>query len=435
MLAQLLLAVFIIAGLHEWGHMIAARLFHIRVEQFSIGFPPRIFSKKWKETEYILGAVPLGGYVKLSGMVDESLDVKKLKEAPKPYEFRAKPAWQRIIVMLGGIIVNLLTGILVFSIMSYLEGDRYLSSEVVKTHGVQVNELGEKIGLRTGDKIVSVHGMSYHRFKELRSPEVFFKEGGYYEVIREGIRQKIPIPPNFVENFSDKSAMLAFILPRTPFRVKEVLPNSAANTAGLKAGDSIVALEGKSIRYFDELRSLTKQYANQPVELQIIRKEEGNPQSITLKCRLKNDTLGIVIEPRLPYTEQHYSLLESVSVGASQAFSLVWLNALGIAKIVRGHVSASKSLAGPVGIAQMFGGKWQWKRFWYLVGLISVVVAIFNLLPIPALDGGHVVFCLYEMVVGRSMPLKILHYAQTVGMALLIGLMAYVLANDILKLF
>ena len=434
MFAQLLLAVCIIAGLHEWGHMAAARLFGIRVEQFSIGFPPRIFSKKWKGTEYILGAIPLGGYVKLSGMVDESLDMKQLKEKAKPYEFRAKPAWQRMIVMLGGIIMNLLTGIVVFSVMSYVRGERYLSSEVVKTHGIQVNALGEKIGLRTGDKVLSVHGEPYYRFEELRSPEVFLREDGYYEVTRNDVLHRIKIPPDFVENFSDKSAMATFVLPRTPFRIKEVLSGSAADVAGIRAGDSILTFAGQPVHYFDELRTLTQQHTDQVVEVQVLRKEEGTLQSLVLSCKLRNDTLGIFIDSLLPYVEQRYSLLESVTVGASQAFSLVWLNLLGISKIVRGHVSASKSLAGPIGIAQMFGSSWQWQRFWYLIALISVVVAIFNLLPIPALDGGHVVFCLYEMVTGRSMPVKILHYAQTTGMVLLMGLMAYVLINDIWKL-
>ena len=435
MLAQLLLAVLIIAGIHEWGHMIAARIFGIRVEQFSVGFPPRIFSKKWKDTEYILGLIPLGGYVKLSGMVDESLDTKQLQEAPKPYEFRAKPAWQRLIVMLGGIFMNLITGVLVFSVMSYVQGERYLSSELVKSYGIYVNSLGEKMGLCTGDKVVSIHGRPYRRFEDLVAPEVFLKDDGYYEVLRDGERQKIEIPKDFIENFSERAAMSAFIMPRAPLRVVEITPGSAAEAAGMQPGDSILSFAGHPVRYFDELRRLTKQYANQDVELQLIRNISGQQQRLTLACALRADTLGIVHQMRLPYTEQRYSLPKSISVGTDRAFSLVWLNVLGIYKILRGDVSPSKSLAGPVGIAQMFGGKWQWGRFWYLVGLISVFVAIFNLLPIPALDGGHAVFCLYEMATGRSLPVKFLRYAQTAGMVLLIALMAFVFANDIWKQF
>ena len=195
MTLQLLLAIVIIAGLHEWGHMIAARIFGIRVEQFSIGYPPRIFSKTWKGTEYIFGALPLGGYVKLSGMMDESLDTKQLKEEPKSHEFRSKPAWQRLIVMLGGIIVNLLSGVLIFSIISYKEGDTYLSSASIQEHGIEVSSLGEKLGLQTGDKIVSLNGRDYDRFAELIDPQVFLGKDSYYSILRDGQTQEISIPP------------------------------------------------------------------------------------------------------------------------------------------------------------------------------------------------------------------------------------------------
>ena len=293
---------------------------------------------------------------------------------------------------------------------------------MVQTHGIKANSLGEQLGFRTGDKIVSLHGGPYRRFKELIEPEVFLKEGGYYEVLRDSTHKKILIPRDFVENFAEREAMANFILPREPFRVAEVVPGSAAAAAGLQAGDSIVSFAGQPVHYFDELRTLTQQYANQPVEVQVIRMTDGRPQALTFNCVLKNDTLGIFRELRLPYTEEHYSLPKSLVLGTGRAFSLIWINVLGISKIVRGHVSPSKSLAGPVGIAKMFGGRWRWDRFWYLVGLISVFVAIFNLLPIPALDGGHVVFCLYEMVVGRSLPVKVLSYAQTVAWCCLLGL-------------
>lgn len=438
MVAQLLLAVLIIAGLHEWGHMLAARLFGIRVEQFSIGFPPRIFVKKWKDTVYILGAIPLGGYVKLSGMVDESMDTKQLQEAPKPYEFRSKPAWQRLIVMLGGIFMNLLTGVLVFAVMSYVQGERYLPAEVVQKHGIEVNELGEELGLRTGDKIVSVNGASYTRFEELVDPKVFLKAGAYYEVLREGQRITIAIPPDFVEHFSSKASIAKFILPRMPFRIAKVVPGSAADKAGLQAGDSILSFAGEPVRYIDELRAFIRTHAHQSVALQVLRPArppDTFDQRLNLLCKLQGDTLGIFQEPRLPYAENKYSLAQGLVVGTQQAFTLVWLNMLGIAKMIKGHISPQKSLAGPIGIAQMFGGKWKWQRFWYLVGLISVFVAIFNLLPIPALDGGHVAFCLYEMITQRSLPIQVLKYAQTVGMVLLIGLMVFVIFNDLWKLF
>ena len=435
MAAQLLLAILIIAGVHEWGHMIAARLFGIRVEQFSIGFPPRIFSKKWKGTEYILGLLPLGGYVKLSGMIDESLDTAQMKEEPKPYEFRSKPAWQRLIVMLGGIIVNLFMGICIFSIISYHRGDVYLSSESIQKNGIEVSHLGESLGLRTGDRIVSLNGEPYERFEQLIDPKIFLEEGSWYGIMRDGERQKITIPSDFVENFSSDSFAGDFILPRTPFRVGRVLEGSAAEAAGLREGDSIISFAGQPVHYFDELRTLIRSHVQQSVVIEVLRDQEPPAQLLQLSCTLVSDTLGIMQNPQLPYAQQPYSLPQSFVAGTSQAFSLMWLNLLGIAKIVRGHISPSKSLAGPIGIAQMFGGHWEWNRFWYLVALISVFVAIFNLLPIPALDGGHVLFCLYEMISGRSLPVKFLQYTQTAGMILLVTLMVLVLFNDVWKLF
>ena len=434
MTLQLLLAIVIIAGLHEWGHMIAARIFGIRVEQFSIGYPPRIFSKTWKGTEYIFGALPLGGYVKLSGMMDESLDTKQLKEEPKSHEFRSKPAWQRLIVMLGGIIVNLLCGVLIFSIISYREGDTYLSSASIQEHGIEVSSLGEELGLQTGDKIVSLNGSPYKRFEELIDPQVFLERGSYYSVLRDGQTQEISIPPDFIEHFSSETSIADFILPRTPFRVGHVMKGSAAEAADLRKGDSILSFAGQPVRYFDELRSLIRANAQKSVTIEILR-GETDPQTLTLNCQLSSDTLGIQQDPRLPYTRVSHSLPESFITGTSKAFSLMWLNLLGINKIIRGEVSPSKSLAGPIGIAKMFGGHWQWMRFWYLVALISVFVAIFNLLPIPALDGGHVLFCLYEMISRRKLSLKFLQHTQTAGMVLLISLTIFVLLNDLWKVF
>ena len=438
MILQLFLAVMLIAGIHEWGHMLAARLFGIRVEQFSIGFPPRVITRTWKGTQYILGAIPLGGYVKLSGMLDESLDIKQLKEPPKPYEFRSKPAWQRLIVMLGGILLNILTGIVIFSVMALSQGETYLPAEVVHRTGLEVDSLGESLGLRTGDRILSISGKPYDRFSELLAPEVFLENGNYYEVEREGERLRIDIPKNFVERFTSAEARQLFLSPRIPFCVGEVEAGSAADQAGIQPGDSIISFAGKPINYIDELRTIASSRVGDTVALTVLRKVATNDKertAIHLSVFLEKDILGIAMAPRLPYEQQDYGFVEGLVAGTGRAFSMVHLNVLGLRKIVRGEVSARRSLSGPIGIAQMFGGTWEWIRFWYLVGLISVFVALFNLLPIPALDGGHVVFCLYEMIRGKSLPIKFLHYAQSAGMILLLGLMAFILVNDILKLF
>ena len=436
MLAQLLLAVLIIAGLHEFGHMSAAWLFGIRVEQFSIGFPPRIFSKTWKGTTYALGSIPLGGYVKLAGMLDESMDTKQLQEPFKPYEFRSKPAWQRLIVMLAGIFVNFLTSILIFSWIAYSQGERRISAEIVQKHGIEVGDLGKNLGLRTGDKVVSLNGSPYRYFDELIDSEVLLSEGSYYEVMREEGKVRMEIPNNFVEELSTASDPRSFISVRMPFRVEKVIPASGAEAGGVQVGDQILSLEGHPIRYLDELHMLTAVHADQSVELEVLRTapNAGQPEIHKLSCILQGSTLGILSSSTLPYVEENYSFFEGLLVGSEQVFSLVWQNALGISKILKGDISPRKSLAGPIGIAKMFGGTWQWGRFWYLLALISVFVAFFNLLPIPALDGGHAVFCCYEIITRRQMPFKVLRYAQSIGMALLLLLMAFVLFNDIWKL-
>ena len=240
--------------------------------------------------------------------------------------------------------------------------------------------------------------------------------------------------PDFVEHFSSESSIADFILPRTPFRVGQVMKGSAAEAAGLRKGDSILSFAGEDVHYFDELRALIRANAQKSVTIEVLR-GKTEPQQLTLNCQLSSDTLGIQQDPQLPYIRVPHSLPESFIAGTSKAFSMMWLNLLGINKIIRGEVSPSKSLAGPIGIAQMFGGYWQWMRFWYLVALISVFVAIFNLLPIPALDGGHVLFCLYEMISRRRLSLKFLQHTQTAGMILLISLMIFVLFNDLWKVF
>ena len=200
MTAQIILSLSILVGLHEMGHLLAAKAFGMRVEQFSIGFPPKIFSFKYGETEYALSAIPLGGFVKISGMIDESMDVEAMKEPPKPYEFRSKPAWQRLIVMLGGIIVNVITGIVIFISLTYIYGDTFISNEAVNEHGgIVAYELGQELGLQTGDKIVKVNGKEVEDFSEILDPHVFMGDGAYYTVERNGKMVNIPIPGNFIE--------------------------------------------------------------------------------------------------------------------------------------------------------------------------------------------------------------------------------------------
>lgn len=441
MTAQLLLGLSILVGLHEMGHLLAAKLFGMRVEKFSIGFPPKIFGVQWGETEYSIGAIPLGGFVKISGMIDESLDTTNLDDEPQPWEFRAKPAWQRLIVMMGGIIVNVITGIVIFVIMTYTYGDNYIPKEEVMKHGIVAYDLAQDIGLETGDKILQVNGHNYEKLEDLAGADVFLADNTYYTVQRDTGTFDVSIPGNFIENFSEKSSARKFIDVRTPFEVGEVKEGSAADQAGLQKGDRITEVNGQPITYFDELQEVLSENAGKPIKLQVARTSNAsssieNPVSQTLEMTATPDEdglLGMYVTSLIDEAHTDYSFGESIPLGAEQAFDAVWVNILAFGKIFKGELSASKSLSGPIGIAQIFGGTWNWTRFWGLTALLSMVLAFMNFLPIPALDGGHVMFLLYEMVSGRKPSDKFLEGAQKVGMVLLLSLMVFVIFNDIFK--
>lgn len=431
MAGQLILGLSILVGLHELGHLVAAKVFGMRVEQYSIGFPPKLFGFKYGETEYSLGAVPLGGYVKISGMVDESLDTAGLSEEPKPYEFRAKPAWQRLIVMMGGIVVNVITGIIIFIIITYNNGDRYLPASEAK-YGIIAGDLAQQIGLQTGDKIVKINGKEFKDFDDIASSQVFLGSNSYYTVERNSKLIDIAIPNNFIEQLSDKKTAGQFIQPNGPFKVGKIASDTPAEEVGLQSGDRIIQVNQTPTPYFADLQQTFMANKGKSVALKIIR----DSKPLELKTTLtKEGTLGFSPELLLNESIIKYSFGESVVKGTDRAFGVVFDNIKAFGKIFRGEVSATKSLSGPIGIAQFFGGTWVWERFWYIVGLLSMILAFMNFLPIPALDGGHVMFLMYEIVSGRSPSDRFLEVAQKVGMVILLSLMVFAIANDTFKIF
>jgi len=430
MAGQLILGLSILVGLHEWGHMFAAKMFGMRVEKYFIGFPPKIFSFQKGETEYGIGAIPLGGFVKISGMIDESMDTEAMSKEPQPWEFRSKPAWQRLIVMLGGIIVNVIVGIFIFIVIAYNDGDKYLSSTEVNKYGIVAGDLAKEIGLQTGDKIVRVNGKPFTNFDELGSSEVLLGSNSSYTVNRAGKEVEIDIPNNFIEKLSDPEEKRGFIRPLEPFKIGEVVPASPAQKAGLLTGDKVVSINGQQIQFFHELQAQLQMLKGKKAEL-IVQRGAGQK---TLNATVDEDgTLGFYPESLLNYTAIKYTLPQAISAGTGDAFAVVYNNIKGFGKIFRGEVSASKALSGPIGIARMFGGVWDWSRFWYLTGLLSMVLAFMNALPIPALDGGHAVILSYEIISGRKPSDRFLENAQKVGMVLLLGLMAFAIFNDVWK--
>jgi regulator of sigma E protease len=432
MAGQLILGLSILVGLHELGHLLAAKAFGMRVEQYFIGFPPKVWSIKRGETEYGIGAIPLGGFVKISGMIDESLDTSHTNTEPQPYEFRAKPAWQRLIVMLGGIIVNVVVGILIFVILTYKNGNTYLAAKDAK-YGIVAYDLAKGIGLQTGDKIVKVNGRAITDFNEIRGSDVFLGDNSSYTIERNGKLEDIYIPNNFVDKLADKKAAGQFIEPIEPFKVAELAPGLPAAKAGLKAGDLITSVNGKPIQFYHEFVEAVTPLKNKPITISVNR----SGVSDTLKMTTTDEgKIGFIPEFLLPLTKQEYTFGEALSIGTSKAFQVVFDNIKGFGKIFRGEVSASKALSGPIGIAQnLFGGIWVWDRFWTVTGLLSMALAFMNALPIPALDGGHATILGYEIISGRKPSDKFLEGAQKVGMVMLLGLMAFAIFNDVFKAF
>lgn len=431
MTGQLILGLSILVGVHEFGHLLAAKAFGMRVEKYSIGFPPKIWGFQYGETEYSLGAIPLGGFVKISGMIDESLDTKSLDKEPEEWEFRSKPAWQRLIVMVGGIVVNIITGISIFILLVYNNGEYYLAKDEFNKHGILAQDLGQEIGLKTGDKVLKINGKDFDRFSDLISPDVLLSDNGYYSIDRNESKLNIDIPVGFLDRFADNRTN--FISFRNPFKVKQVLVNSGADKGGLLKGDEFVSINDVSIKYFDELQFQLKENASKEINVKV-KDELGKER--TLQLRVDEDgKLGFIIESTLRLTHNEYGFVESIIRGTNQAFEVIWVNAKAFGKIFKGEVSASKSLSGPIGIAQIFGGTWNWDNFWRITGLLSMVLAFVNFLPIPVLDGGHVVFLIYEIVSGRKPSDKFLENSQKVGMVLVLGLMGFAIFNDIFKIF
>ena len=439
MIAQLLLSLSILVAVHEMGHLLAAKYFGMRVEQFSIGFPPKIWSFRKGETEYALSAIPLGGYVKISGMIDESLDTETMKQDPQPWEFRSKPAWQRLIVMLGGIFVNVIVGIIIFIGITYFLGDANIKKDAINANGgFHVGEIGQELGLQTGDKIVKINGRDYNYFSDLTKADALLSTNATYTVDRDGKEVVIRIPENFISKFNKKENAGNFLMYRFPPIVGEVAKNSIAERVELKKGDRIVEVNGTPVTYFDEVYDIIQATKEKSVSFKIDR--DGQILSFDNEAFVENKK-QIGFGPAKPkeFLEQaeeqiNYGLFESITLGTERAFTTLFVQIKAFGKIISGALNPTESLSGPIGIAQAFGGEFDWAKFWMLTGVLSLVLAFMNLLPIPALDGGHVMFLTYEMISRRKPSDRFLEGAQKVGMLFLLALMIFIFANDIRKL-
>jgi len=446
MTAQLLLSLSILIIVHEGGHFFAARMFGIKVEKFYLFFDflfPManvlnfsLVKHKKGDTEYGIGWFPLGGYVKIAGMVDESMDKEQMKLPPQPWEFRSKPAWQRLIVMLGGIIVNVIVGILIFIGIVYFIGDRYILNDYVnKNGGVQALELAQKLGIQTGDKIVKINGKDFEYFDDVTKMDALLSQNSFYTIQRGEQELQIPIPANFIENFAKKDARANFLLPRTSPIVESVLPKSIADKVGLKKGDLFVEMQNAPVKYMDEVRVMLKNNQFDTIRFKVKRGSE----ILSFKEYFKGqNSIGFypIFQLVAPEGERRitYSLGQSILMGPGRAFDVISVQLKAFGKLFRRELSVKNSLSGPIGMAKAYGGKWDWERFWGMTGMLSMVLAFMNLLPIPALDGGYVMFLLYEMITGREASERFFENAIKVGMAIILALMVFVFYNDIAKL-
>jgi regulator of sigma E protease len=428
MAAQLIAGLAILVTLHELGHYLAARAFGIRVEKFYLFFDAwgvKLFSMKKGDTEYGIGWLPLGGYVKISGMIDESLDKEQLQKPAEPWEFRSKPAWQRLIVMVAGVTMNVILGIVIYTYILLHFNQKYLANNNV-SDGIYAYELGEGLGLKTGDKIVAINDKPAERAEDVLGARVIF--GSKLTVERDGQTFDVIVPNDFYRE-TTKTGRGHFIgFDNFSFTVDSVIAKSPAEKAGIKMRDKIVRINNDSIRVFGEMRRSVYSNKSKLIEIGILR---DNNYITTTAVVDSNGMIGV--SAKNPYQLTDYSFGSALHFGASDAVQAVVGNIKGLKQIFIGKEKASDALQGPIGIATIYGGKWDWMRFWTITGLLSMVLAFMNILPIPALDGGHAVFLIIETVTKRKFSDKVMERAQIVGMVLLIGLMTFAVGNDIWK--
>lgn len=431
---QFILSFSILVTLHEMGHFFTARWFKCRVEKFYLFFDPwfSLFKKKVGDTEYGIGWVPFGGYVKIAGMVDESMDKEQMKNPPQPWEFRSKPAWQRLIIMIGGVVVNIILALFLFIMITWKWGDEYLPSKNLH-YGIYADSLGLKAGLQNGDKIISVDNKPLENFGTLAS-DIILGEAKTLQIVRNDENKTININSDLI-NALNKTHGDKFVGIQFPVIVDSVGSTAKIIQGQLLKNDTLISINDIPFKFYNEFEKIKQPFADKEISVGLIR----NNDTVSIKVKLdENAKMGFFTKDPLKLlgTVTHtYSFGESVPVGINKCFSTLDKYITGLGQIITGKVNANDSLGSVISIGNTFPGIWDWERFWTLTAIFSIILAFMNILPIPALDGGHALFCLYEMITGRKPSDKFMEYAQIVGMVLLLGLMAYALGLDVFRLF
>jgi len=433
-MGQFILSFSILVVLHELGHYIPAKLFKCRVEKFYLFFNPwfSLWKKQKGETEYGLGWIPFGGYVKIAGMIDESMDKEQMNLPAQPWEFRSKPAWQRLIIMVGGVVVNVILAIIIFIGITWVWGEEQLPVKNLK-YGVYADSLAKTIGIKDGDNVVGMDGTPIVNFGTLES-DMVLKEAKKLQVVRDGQQLDIDVPAEFGKTLVTQKKFSGLLIPRYPVIVDSIGKSATITKGELKKGDTLIGINNQPFKYYQEFDAIKKGYADSLVTLTLIR----GVDTLNVKALVNNKgSIGFfALSPLkiLGTVTEDYTLLQSIPIGFTHCWETLDKYITGIKQIFTGKVNASDSLGSVISIGNTFPGVWDWERFWTLTGIFSIVLAFMNILPIPALDGGHALFTIYEMISGRKPGDKFMEYAQMVGMILLLGLMAYALGLDFWRL-
>lgn len=480
---QLILALTLLVIIHEFGHFITARIFKTRVEKFYIFFNPRFsifrckkvhgkwrfafFSKNvpdrfithehidqvtnkksytyepidltslpeddWRteeeNTEFGIGWIPLGGYCSIAGMIDESMNLGQMQQEPQPWEFRSKPAWQRLIVMVGGVVMNVILAYFIYTGLLISQGEQYLPTSEVNRYGIVADSLGRELGFRDGDKIISVDGNHIESFYDI-TMEILLENPEYIEVERDGERVTIVLPDDATEKLVKHQNQ--FISYRVPFVIGDFVAGSAAKEAGMQKGDMIIMVEDTNTPYYNVFTEEIKQFAGQEVNLSVIRDNDTLHFNVKLT---KDAKLGVYAFNTLELKTQEYTFAEAISQGFTKTgkeLSDYWKQ---LKVVFNPQNKAYESLGGFITIGSIFPDKFNWIQFWRLTAFLSIILAVMNILPIPALDGGHVLFLLYEIITRRKPSDKFMEIAQSVGLIILLGLLIIANGNDIIRLF
>ena len=436
-ISQFLLSLSLLIVLHELGHFIPAKIFKTRVEKFYLFFDIKysLFKKKIGETVYGIGWLPLGGYVKISGMIDESMDKEQMAKPPQPWEFRSKPSWQRLIIMLGGVTVNFILAAIIYIFMAFGYGETDISVDSIKDGYLVTNPLLNELGLQTGDNVLAINDNKIVNYSDLRK---YFLEAQVITIVRDGEQQKITLPEDFLGQLSTSKSRGFFEL-RYPFVIGKVADSSLNKGVDLKKGDIVLSVNNQELKYFDQLESRLGSFKNQTIDVELLRGDEKISRELKVSDKGK---LGIYsggnysdIEKLGYYTivDKQYSFGESIGVGLTKFKTQMESYWMQLKLIFSPSTGAYKGVGGFKAIFDIFPDTWSWQAFWNITAFLSIMLGVLNLLPIPALDGGHVMFLLYEMVSGKKPGDKFMEYAQMVGFFILIALVLFANGNDIFK--